>query len=438
VHDLDSALEVIRARDDTAAKHAHALWQVMRATAAHPTKVTRYEVQQMVWDTLPLAARRPDGADAFDDLHDTCGAFAELLDLLGHHDYAHICRSDTTRHILDAAADDAAYRKLVELAWQSSAVRPPDTPTMTWSALPGEVETALRAAAGRMLEEAIDAGTLRADGADVDERVDLVMRLLTSPESEGKDTWFGKLLDERLDLWTRAHGSQTRRELLARLRPEVRRTPDADVGDLPALESLLDACRGTGARLTARGYLPTDLVAELAAIMPACRELSSGGRGETSLPPVRILRELATDFGLIERAGPRLCLTARGAAVVDDPDALLKAVGEVIVESIHPALAVIQEVTFAALLLEDRMAPDRIFSKITHVLDEGGWTDQDDTPLGAAHAEKVGSWFLQRLRTLDALDADWTARRVGLTDAGFSIARWALRTQVLFPDNAAE
>ncbi|HVK22616.1 MAG TPA: hypothetical protein VM677_14750 [Actinokineospora sp.] len=431
MHDLDSALEVIRRRDDTAAKHAHALWQVMRATAAHPTKVTRYEVQQMVWGTLPLAARRPDGADAFADVHDTCAAFAELLDLLGHTAYADLCRGETTREILEA--EDPRYRVLVEQAWRASGVHPPNTPTVNWSDRAGDVEQALRAAAGRMLEEAVDAGTLRADGTDESERVELVMRLLMSPETDGKDTWFGKLLDERLDSWTRGRGSQTRRELLVRLRPEVRRTPDADGHDLPALESLLDACRDQGARLTDAGYLPTDLVADLAAIMPACRENPATGRGESRWPPVRLLRELACDLGLVERDNRRLRLTDRGATVVDDPDALLMAVGEAIVALDRPALAVIQEVTFSSLLMEDRMSPERIFGKITHVLDEEQWTDPNGAPLGAAHAEKVGSWLLRRLRVLDALDADWTARRVGLTEAGVSIARWALRTRVLFP-----
>ncbi|SDH67256.1 hypothetical protein SAMN05192558_113193 [Actinokineospora alba] len=433
MHDLDSALEVIRARDDTAAKHAHALWQVMRATAAHPTKVTKYEVQQMVWGTLPLAARRPDGAEAFDDLHDTCEAFAELLDLLGHRDYACLCRDETTHAILDAARDDDRYRGLVERAWRSSGVYPPDPPTLTWSDHAGDVEQALRAAAGRMLEEAIDAGTLRADATDDPERVELVLRLLMSPDTSGEDTWFGKLLDERLDSWILGRGSQTRREVLVRLRPEVRRPPEAAGYDLPALETLLDACRGKGARLTERGYLPTALVAELAAVMPTCRETPASGRGESAWPPIRLLRELATDFGLVERAGPRLLLTDRGDTVVDDPDALLMAVGETIVATDRPAMAVIQEVALGALLLEDRMAPDRIFAKIAHVFAEDSWTDPAGLPLGEAHAREAGSRFLRTLRTLDALDADWNARRVGLTDAGTSIARWALRTQVLFP-----
>ncbi|MGH3863657.1 hypothetical protein [Actinokineospora sp.] len=433
MHDLDSALEVIRARDDTAAKHAHALWQVMRATAAHPTKVTKYEVQQMVWGTLPLAARRPDGAEAFDDLHDTCEAFAELLDLLGHHDYACLCRDTTTHDILDAARHDDRYRGLVERAWRSSGVYPPDPPTLTWSDHAGDVEQALRAAAGRMLEEAIDAGTLSADATDESERVELVLRLLMSPDTSGEDTWFGKLLDERLDSWILGRGSQTRREVMVRLRPDIRRPPEAAGYDLPALETLLDACRGKGARLTERGYLPTALVAELAAVMPTCREAPTSGRGESAWPPIRLLRELATDFGLVERAGPRLVLTERGETVVDDPDALLMAVGETIVATDRPAMAVIQEVVLGALLLEDRMSPDRIVAKITHVLTEDTWTDPAGVPLGEPHAREAASRFLKILRTLDALDADWNARRVGLTDAGTSIARWALRTQVLFP-----
>ncbi|MGQ0839249.1 hypothetical protein [Actinokineospora sp.] len=432
MHDLDSALEVIRARDDTAAKHAHALWHVMRATAAHPTKVTRYEVQQMVWATLPQAHRSPGGAGAFTDLHVTCESFAELLALLGYASYAELCRAEVTGRILDAAEDEPRYRAMTAQAWRESGVWPPDIPILTWAEQAGPVESALHAAAGRLLEEAIEAGTVTADGTGEDLRVALVMRLLTSPETEGDDTWFGKLLDERLAEWTLGRGSQTRRELLVRLRPEVRRTPDTGAAGLPALQTLLDGCRGDGARLTDRGYLPTGLVVQLADQMPTCRELVGTGRSESRWPPVKLLRELAADFGLVRQTGNRLHLTDRGATLIDAPDSLLTTVGERLVVLDRPALGVIQEVVFAALLLEERIAPTRIFEKVAYVLGEESWTGPDGARLGAPHAAEVGAWFLRRLRVLDVLDAEWTARRVGLTDAGRSIARLALRARVLF------
>ncbi len=440
MHDLDSALEVIRARDDTAAKHAHALWHVMRATAAHPTKVTRYDVQQMVWSTLPQAHRSPGGDGAFDDLHATCDSFAELLDLLGHTAYAEVCRAEATHRILDAAPDEERYRELVAEAWRSSGVQPPDTPILTWLDQGGPVESALHAAAGRLLEEAVDAGTLPADGSGAAMRVGLVMRLLTSPETEGEDTWFGKLLDERLADWTTGLGSQTRRELMVRLRPEIRRAPDSDGEELPALSYLLSACRGPGARLTGSGYLPTTLVSSLIGVMPTCAELATAGRSESQWPPVKLLRELSTDFRLTVRNGTRLRLTDQGTAVVDDVDSLLMTVGERLVSLERTALGVVQEVVFAALLLEERMAPSRIFEKVAYVLAEEGWSSTDGTDFGPTHAAEVGGWFLRRLRVLDALDADWTARRVGLTPAGRAIARWGLRARVLFrrrPDEIA-
>ncbi|MBM7770454.1 hypothetical protein JOD54_000658 [Actinokineospora baliensis] len=431
MHDLDSALEVIRARDDTAAKHAHALWHVMRATAAHPTKVTRYDVQQMVWGTLPQAHRSPGGHGAFEDLHETCDSFAELLELLGHADYAGLCRGATTHAILDAAEDEESYRRLVAAAWRASGVWPPDTPLMTWSEQGGPIETALHAAAGRLLEEAVEAGTLPADGGDA-MRVGLVMRLLTSPENEGEETWFVRLLDERLDEWTLGHGSQTRRELMVRLRPEVRRAPDSDGAQLPALTYLLAQCRGQGARLTTSGYLPTTLVGELIDLMPTCAEVTAAGRSESQWPPVKLLRELSTDFGLTTRDGSRLRLTEPGTALVDDSDSLLMTVGERMVSLERTALGTVQEVVFAALLLEDRMAPSRVFEKVAYVLAEEGWSGDTGSDFGPTRAAEVGAWFLRRLRVLDAVDADWTARRVGLTPAGRAIARWSLRARVLF------
>ncbi|GAA3020143.1 hypothetical protein [Actinokineospora globicatena] len=431
MHDLDSALEVIRARDDTAAKHAHALWHVMRATAAHPTKVTRYDVQQMVWGTLPQAHRSPGGQGAFDDLHQTCESFAELLDLLGHDGYAQVCRAEATHTILDAAEDEDRYRRLVAAAWRASGVWPPDTPLMTWSEHGGPIESALHAAAGRLLEEAVDAGTLPVDGGDA-MRVGLVMRLLTSPENEGDETWFVRLLDERLDEWTLGHGSQTRRELMVRLRPEVRRAPDSDGAQLPALSYLLTQCREQGARLTGSGYLPTTLVSELIDLMPTCAEVTAAGRSESQWPPVKLLRELSGDFGLTARAGARLRLTEQGAALVDDSDSLLMTVGERLVSLERSALGTVQEVVFAALLLEDRMSPSRVFEKVAYVLAEEGWSEGGGADFGPTRAAEVGSWFLRRLRVLDAVDADWNARRIGLTDAGRAIARWSLRARVLF------
>ncbi|EWC63457.1 hypothetical protein UO65_1134 [Actinokineospora spheciospongiae] len=432
MHDLDSALDVIRARDDTAAKHAHALWHVMRATAAHPTKVTRYDVQQMVWRTLPGAHHSPGGEGAFDDLHQTCESFAELLFLLGHEEYAGLCRSAVTHEILDAAADRPRYRELVAAAWAASGVWPPDTPVLSWADDGGPVETALHAACGRLLEEAVDQGTLPADGSGEPMRVGLVMRLLTSPESEGEESWFARLLDERLDAWFTRRGSQTRREMLVRLRPEVRRAPETTEERLPALTVLLESCRGAGARLTGSGYLPTALVATLVEVMPACRGGAGTGRSESQWPPVALLRELAERMDLLTREGGRLRLTDQGAALIGDADSLLMTVGERLVTRERTALGAVQEVVFAALLLEERMAPARVFEKIAFVLAEEGWSGEP----GPANATELGERFLRRLWVLEAVDADPTGRRVALTDAGRALARWSLRARVLFPARA--
>ncbi|MDQ3403354.1 MAG: hypothetical protein M3548_08160 [Actinomycetota bacterium] len=438
MHDLDSALDAIRARDDTAARHAHALWHVMRSTAAHPTKVTRYDVQRMMWRTLPQAHLRPGGDGAFDDLHATCESFAELLDLLGHESYAALCRAEVTRRILDSTGHDARFRLLVDDAWRSSGVLPPDTPTLTWSEQAGPVETALHAAVGRLLEEAITAGTLPADGGESPERVALVTRLLTSLGDDDKQTWLASLIDERLDAWTVGRGSQTRREMLVRVRPEVRRPPGVARAPLPAVEMLLAACAGPGARLTARGYLPTALVARLAEVMPACGAVVTRVRSETKYPPIRVLRALVTAFDLVHADSGRLKLTSRGAAVLDDPHSLPAWVGGRMVTRDRTMVGTVEEVVLAALLLEDRLPPSRILEKLTYALTEAPWPESA-VPVPSV---SVARGFLHRLRVLDVIEItrteDGDEEMVGLTEPGRAIARWSLRTRVLHGGTAAE
>jgi hypothetical protein len=433
VHDVESAIELIRARDDAAATLARALWQTIRMGAAHPTRITRYDVQRMIWESVPHAIRRPDGPDTFPDRHAIREALAELLELLGYPDYAELCRSVVTRDILDAAEDLELCERLAAEAWAASGIDPPTTPIFNWHDPCGPVEEALHGAAGRILEEALDAGVITLGQADTeDQRVALTMRLMISPDNDGADTWFVRLLDERLDAWTLGHGSQTRREMLVRVRPEVRHTPELTDADLPALQLLLAACVDGGTRLTQRGYLPTGLVSELIDLMPTCQELDDARHIEANWPPVQVLRELATDFGMIHRVGNRLKLTDLGLRLGEDADSLLMCTGEAVITFEHAALGILQEVIFAALLLEDLIEPERLFEKVVRVFQEDGWTDESGEPFGLRHADTVGSWFLRRLRVLDIAEVSWSTRRIGLTDAGRSIARWALRARVLY------
>jgi hypothetical protein len=431
VHDIDSALDTIRARDADAARLAHGLWGAMRMGAAHPEKVTRYDVQNLCWGALPLL---PDGGGP-----DAAAVLAELLELLGYPRYAEICRDETTGRIL--AADPAERGDLVRTAWRRSGIEPPNTPALTWGEGRGPVEQAVHAATGRIIEEAIDAGTITLNSANVETvRTGLTMLILQSPAEGMPGTWYTQIFEERLTTWLTAGGSQTRRELLVRIRPEVTKAPKPEPRrELPALRALLGGCAGGGLRLTRNGYLPTALVRELVELMRACAAYPGTGNRESGWPPLANLRQVAGELELISRTGNRLVLSPAARECVEDPGLLVMGVGERLVARDTSVRGVVQEVIFAALLLERTIQMHRLLGKVATVVGEEGW----EQPAGeldiAAVVHEFGLLFLRRLHVLDVLDV-WDVEddgRVGLTPAGESVARWALRARVMLREVTA-
>lgn len=432
MHDIDSALEVIRARDATAARLANGLWGAMRTGAAHPT-VTRYDVQGVCWGALPLLARNRDSAEVMGDRHAAAAVLAELLELLGYRRYAEICRGEVTRRILDAAENAEACAELAARAWRESGVKPPDTPALRWGEVRGPVEQAVHAATGRIMEEAIGAGGIDLGSPDAEVvRVGLTMRILGSAAENLDGTWYSQIFEERLVTWLTYGGSQTRRELLVRVRPDVEQAPESSPCDeLAALQTLLEACAGDGVRLTRNGYLPTGLVRDLVELMPACADYPASGRGESRWPPLTHLRQLAVELELLAIAGNRLRLTAAGQEYVDDAGLLAMGIGERLVVKDTSARGVIQEVIFAALLLEDIIELDRLLDKVAVVIDEEGWGPGPRGLSTQELARDFGMLFLRWLHIMDALDVDGEGHQVGLTSAGRSTARWGLRARVM-------
>jgi len=439
VHDIDSALEVIRARDAAAARLANGLWGAIRTGAAHPDKVTRYDVQGVCWGALPMLTRRPDSAAVIGDRHAAAALLAELLELLGYQSYAEICRGPTTRDILNAAEDVDRCTALATTAWRESGIEPPDTPVLAWAQVRGPVEQALHAGAGRILEEAIDGGFVDLGSQDAErQRVNLTMKILASPADNLPGTWFSQVFEERLTSWLTHGGSQTRRELLVRIRPEVAQPPESSpCNEFPALQTLLEACHGDGLRLTRNGYLPTALVAELIELMPACADYPATGRSESSWPPVTALRDLAGELGLVRATATRLRLTPLGRDRVEDPDSLVMSVGEGVVSRDASVRGVIEEVIFAVLLLEDSPDRDRLLGKVAVVIEEEGWEASVQVPSTRTLCLEFGKLFLRRLHVLGALDVDPSGRHVGLSEAGRAAASWALRARVMLREVGA-
>ena len=432
VHDIDSALKVIHARDATAARLARGLWGALRIGAAHLTKITQYDVQGICWGALPLATRTERSAAVIGDPHAAAALLGELLELLGYPRYAEICRGQTTRAILDAAGDADACAALVAEAWRDSGVKPPDTPLLAWGGSRGPIEQVVHAGAGRILEEAITAGVIDLRGADVEvRRANLVMRLLASPAENLPGSWYTQIFDERLSSWLTSGGSQTRRELLVRTRPEVARAPgDSECPVLPAVATLLHAGRGAGIRLTRNGYLPTALVRELVGLLPACAD-HQGGRGESSWPPLGALRYLLDRMDLLRRNGNRLVLTQAGTHGIEEPEYLVECVGMGLVGTDTSIRGVIEEAVFAALLLEDVALVNGLLDKAGTVVEEEGW-DASNIGTPVIELAREYAWqFVHRLYVLDVVHTSEDRRHVGLTEAGRAVARFGLRARVM-------
>ena len=428
---------MIGARDTDAARLANGLWGAMRAGAAHP-RVTRYDVQGVCWGALPLLARKPESRAIIGDRHHAAGVLAELLDLMEYPRYAEICRGPVTAEILDAAEDVERCAELSSLAWRDSGVQPPNTPLLTWGEVRGPVEQAVHAATGRILEEAIERGLIDQDRPDVESmRVGLAVRVLTSPAEELPGTWYTQIFDERLTSWLTVGGSQTRRELLVRIQPEVARPPEFSASyELPALEVLLDWCTD-GLRLTRNGYLPTQAVRELVNMMPACADYPQTGRGESAFPPLSNLRQAAIELGLIRLDGNRLWQTETGEELVADPESTVATVGEALVARDASLRGVIQEVVFAVLLLETTVDLDRLLDKVAVVVEEEGWGNGGLGVSTQDLSRDFGMLFLRRLHILDVLEVHDAGTRVGLTEAGVATARWALRARVMLREVSA-
>jgi hypothetical protein len=292
---------------------------------------------------------------------------------------------------------------------------------------------------GRILEEADDNGFFnQSDEEDAELlRIGLTMKVLSSPAAGRTGTWFLNIFDERLDAWLVAGGSQTRREMLVRNKPDLDRVPEfTSRYELPAVRALLEACED-GVRLTRNGYLPTALVRDLVELLPACDECPDGGRSESGWPPLTSLRYVVTELGLMYKSGSRLLLTDRGEDLVDDPDTAAKTIAELLIARDTSIRGVIQEVLFAALLLENTLELDRLLDKVAIAIEEEGWGPNRHGPPVDELSRDYGWLFLQRLYIIDALHVDGTQTRVGLTEPGRAIARWALRGRVMLREVTA-
>jgi hypothetical protein len=396
--------------------------------------ITQQRIQNFCWYDLPVKW--------FVDLDDklrVVAALARVLDMLQLPRYAAICRSGTTRQILNAYETSIAHGKAAfRRAAAASGIMPPDLPDFQWAPAMGFQEASAWSSTAEFLELAGASGDLVPGRRGWKARQqELVRAHLNVPQAGLRGRTLAQVvLTERTETWINARRSETRRRILA---PIVNRLlhpaelPAATAADpLPPLRWLLDQLDG-GLALTQTGNLNRKFVQENADRFGW--DFSRPPRTEDELFDLYQLRNFAQDLGLARRSGRKLTLTARGRRLLADPDGLWRAVAASLLGD--NGFFVYAGELFLALLLDAGSVPDRqINATVGQAAAEEGFREArsyeppDEHDISRALHETSN---LCRALGLLAVGGDWRDRSYGLTSTGQCTALEALRARATGP-----
>lgn len=410
--------------------------------------LSRFALQQYCWYELPFK-----WIVAPDVRVEIVHALARFFDLAGLPRYAELCRSGTTRRVLDAWASDAGEGfKAFRSAMTDSGLEPPHLPELTWnSAMEPEEANAFWSTA-LMLELAVDTGELVPGARGWRARqVELARRHLLQPRDERLgESLLQAVLTERLVAWIQGGWgvgptSDARTQMLAPVGNALLSAPNPPRGAARALAPLRWFLRTVaepgerdGVVLTQGGNLPQWLVA--AAVVEHPNWGPGGGRPlpkrEQQCPELHLLHQLARELKMIRSRGGRLTLTAAGRAGLEHTPSLWRTVASGLVRRDDFEAAVV-ELLLAALLVEPLLDAAEFRSEALVVLTECGWHEGGS---GApVPVEALAASFSATVATLRVLgmvrlkERDGVIRLVRLTEVGRSTALAALRARATAP-----
>jgi hypothetical protein len=223
MQDVEAVVEELADRDDAGLVVAACWYDVSNERPNY--RMSQFDVQNFLWLTLPQLLRDPpadlDPMPSWQAVVDEAAWFFERLD---QPRYAAICRSDRTRDILESADDAIHSFELYADATRESGIMPPPGLRITWIDHPGPREQALYDAITRALERAIASGEL--DPADDAKRLAVAVGMLEHPPDGHTESMQELMLAERMVRLRTTSGSQTLRELLVRVEPDVAKPLD--------------------------------------------------------------------------------------------------------------------------------------------------------------------------------------------------------------------
>jgi hypothetical protein len=396
--------------------------------------VTQERIQTFCWYELPVK-----WLTSLDDKVRITGALARALDLLGLPRYAAICRSDTTRSILDAyeasiEKGKAAFRH----AAAASGILPPDLPEFEWGAAMGFEEASARSSTAEFLELAVVGGDLVPGARGWKTRQqELVRRRLNTPRAELMGQTLAQLiLTERAETWVNVRCSDTRRQILAAVANRLlhpAQLPSAAAADpLPRLSWLLGEL-DAGIALTQTGNLSQKFVQQAADRFGW--DFARPPRTEDELYDLHQLRHLVQRLRLARRAGRTLTLTATGRRLAADPERLWRAAAAGLLDG--DDFSVFTGELFLALLLGTGPVPgEEIKATVGRAVGEEGFRE---SRTGESPGDQDIGWAIIRTNILCralgllAVGGDWVDRSYQLTGVGQATALEALRARATGP-----
>jgi hypothetical protein len=352
--------------------------------------MSQFDVQNFLWLTLPQLLRDPPAdLNPMPDWHAVVDEAAWFFERLDQPRYAAICRGDQTSEILAASADALHTFELYARATHASGIMPPPGLRITWLDDPGPREVALYDAVTRALERAIAAGEL--NPTDESNRLAVAVAVLDQPPDGHTESMHELMLAERMALLRATANSQTVRELLVRVEPDVAK--------------------------------PLDLTPEL--LLTGTHTLAQALHDPTDTSPHRTLAE---KLGLVSTAddppsrtndgdqalkNPLLLFDALVTGLADPPDRIKK-------QAALPLLAM--------LLLADKIDKDMLLDRITNVFYESGWRgDAHDQPMPQETVQQAITELLADLATAGVITTDHER----LTDFGRRVAQTGIRARAM-------
>jgi hypothetical protein len=388
MQDVEAVVEELADHDDAGLVVAACWYDVSNDRPNY--LMSQFDVQNFLWLTLPQLLRDPPAdLNPMPDWQAVVDEAAWFFERLDQPRYAAICRGAETSEILSASADALHTFELYAQATHASGIMPPPGLRITWLDAPGPREVALYDAVTRALERAIAAGEL--DPLDEPKRLAVAVAVLDQPPDGHTESMQELMVAERMALLRTTSGSQTVRELLVRVEPDITRP-------LPLTPDLL--LTGTHA-------------------------LAQALHDPTAASPQRTLAE---KLGLLTTKNGTPHRTNDGTQALNDPlqlfDALVTGLSDppdrIANQAALPLLAM--------LLLADPIDNDMLLDRITNVFYESGWRgDAHERPIPTETVATAITELLADMHTAGVI----TTNQQRLTAFGTRVVQTGIRTRAL-------